>query len=98
MYSRPTVYCGVHTMLSRALGPLPCAFNLTLCCFSSRRPVSARARSDGPDASQHVHTLEDAQRQPQPQATVHGERMMAGLQACLSECVSMCTVALLVEG
>lgn len=74
------------------------ALNLTLCCFSSRRPVSARARSDGPDASQHVHALEDAQRQPQSQATVHGERMMAGLQACLSECVRMCTVALWVDG
>lgn len=58
-------------------------------CFC--RPVSAIACSDGPDASQHVHTLEDAQRQPQPQATVHGERMMACLQACLSECGRTCS-------
>lgn len=34
-------------------------------------PVSNGSCSDGFHASQHVYTPEDAQRQPQPQATVH---------------------------
>lgn len=39
------------------------------------RSVSASTCSHGPDTSQHMHTSEDAQRQPQPQAAVHGERL-----------------------
>jgi len=48
------------------------------------RPVSAVTCPDGADTSQHVHPLEDAQRQPQPQAALHGERTMAAVHACLS--------------
>ncbi|XP_029953157.1 interleukin-34 isoform X1 [Salarias fasciatus] len=35
------------------------------------RPASDISCSDGPNARQHVHAPEDAQRQPQPQATKH---------------------------
>lgn len=54
-----------------------CIVNLML---SSCRPFSASACSDGPDTSQYVHTPEDAQRQSQPQAAVHGEETMASMQ------------------
>jgi len=48
-----------------------------LCLY---RPVCDSSCSDGLNTSQHVHTSEDAERQPQPQAAVHGERMTLRLK------------------
>lgn len=72
-----------HLMISRN----DCAVDLMLWFC---RPISASTCSDGSDTIQHVHSFEDTQRQPQPQATVHGERLRAYLPKLLSEHTDLC--------